>query len=329
MNWKDELQRFEEFGLGRGVDVMDPSPFANKKSLDVLPISIDTIICTDEGGAYQSICQNLETSDTNTIQLALFTTVPKTPIQIGAAVEYSRRTTRRGYTIGRKVITRSVEFRKEVMADHEPKHSIENSITKPLDACSKDEKLLAGHVPKRSTIITQLEDCSKDENQLVKLISELRITHYVSKIQLGAAEYCTTSEEYYSSFVKGKANVGVDKIAELTLSESQKLTRSSQITEIKRIGLMNDKGVVERGTYMEAVVDVQLESIANLVKSDLRNAVTNALRFYITARSYCRIGYRKTDLDSLNKSLDEDETDGKSDVVIKIRQLEPSPTRKC
>ena len=111
VEWREELKRFEEFGLGLGVDSTTPSPFANKKSFHVRPVDQDTIICIDEGGALHSIFQKLETTDENTIQLSASITLPETPIQIGAAVEYSRSTARRGYTIGREVLTRSVAFR--------------------------------------------------------------------------------------------------------------------------------------------------------------------------------------------------------------------------
>ena len=45
VDWREELKRFEEFGLGLGVDATNPSPFANRKSFHVRQIDLDTIIC--------------------------------------------------------------------------------------------------------------------------------------------------------------------------------------------------------------------------------------------------------------------------------------------
>ena len=203
VDWRKELKRFEEFGLGRGVDASDPSPFANKTAFHVIPIdSSDMIICTDEGGAFPSIFQSLETSDKATIQLSAAVPLPQTPIQIGAAVEYSRSTMRRGYTIGKKVITRSVEFRMG--------HHLNQKGT------SERENYFETWIKKQCS-----DRDHNDVKKLVELITQWRITHYISKIQLGAAEYCTMSEMYYNSLAKGKAGLGVDKIAELALSASK------------------------------------------------------------------------------------------------------------
>ena len=135
---------------------------------------------------------------------------------------------------------------------------------------------------------------------MVELIIRYEITHYVSKIKLGAALYCTMSELYYSSFVKSKKDVGVDKIAELALTASKKHTKWSQVSETncKRIGLMRgDDCVVGRGTYDEAVLGVELESLANLFKDGrLKEALTKALRIYIATRGYSKIGYQPSRL---------------------------------
>ena len=113
--------------------------------------------------------------------------------------------------------------------------------------------------------------------------------------------YCTMSEMYYSSFVKGKKDVGVDKIAELTLTASKKHTKWSQVSETKRIGLMSQRGndsVVRRGSYDEAVLGVELESLANLIKDRrLKDALSKVLRMYVATRGYSKIGYRSLHLD--------------------------------
>ena len=301
VDWREELKRFEEFGLGLGVDSTTPSPFANKKSFHVRPVDQDTIICTDEGGALHSIFKQLETTDENTIQLSASITLPESPIQIGAAVEYSRSTARRGYTIGREVITRSVAFR--------------------MDRCLSEE---AGEKKEyfEEWITQRLKIRPFSVWEFVELIIRYGITHYVSKIKLGAALYCTMTEAYYSTFVRGKTDIGVDKMAELALSASKKRTSSSQVSETKRIGFMSGDYIVRRGTYDEAVVDVELESVANLIKDAcLKDAVTKALRIYIATRGTNVIGFRNSDC--LNDLLG-----ANYDILTKIRELERPPNSK-
>ena len=171
------------------------------------------ILCTDEGGAFHSIFQSLETSDKDTIQLSADVTIPQTPIQIGTAVECSRSTTRRGYTIGKMVITRRVGSR----------HHLNDEVRsgEKTKKCKKINYFEAW-------ITKQCPECKVTE--LVKLILKSRFTHYISKIQLGAAEYYTMSEVYYNSLAKGKAGLGKDKIAELAVSTSKKHTSSSHVS---------------------------------------------------------------------------------------------------
>ena len=277
----EDPKEFEKFGLGRGVDITESSPFANKKPYQVRPIdSEDTIIRTDEGNALHTILQRLDASNTSTIQLSASVTLPHTPVQIGAAADYSRCTTRTGYTVGRKVITRSIEFRK----GHRPNKEIETR--------NDFEQWIRERLPKPF-----------EENKLIKFIVELGITHYVSKIQLGAAEYCTMSEEHYGRHFKDKMDLGMDKIAGLALSASKTQTNTSTISETKRIGLMRrheNKDIEAKGAYqqeaeqmdveVEAVVDVQIESIANLINDtvghdDLRGNLSKALCTYIAVRT--------------------------------------------
>ncbi|KAL5505469.1 hypothetical protein EMCRGX_G006904 [Ephydatia muelleri] len=281
VDWRKGLKRFEEFGLGRGVDATDPSPSLSRTKR----------------------------------HSTLSRSIPKTtPIQIGAAVEYSRSTTRRGYTIGKKVITRSVEFKTNPHLNDEVRGGEKTEKSKNINYFE-------------AWITKQCPECKVTE--LVKLILKWRFTHYISKIHLGAAEYYTMSEVYYNSLAKGKSGLGMDKIAELAVSTSKKHTSSSHVSEMKRIGFMSDEGVVERGNYQEGVLDVQLTSIATLIteNKDLRDNLTKALHYYIATRSYGHIGYNLKDLASLRPDPSEDETDFDHNAITEIRNMERPPTR--
>lgn len=265
----EERRRFAEFGLGRGVDITDPSPFMNKKSFQFYTIdSEDMIIRTDEGKARRCIFQKFETSNASSIQLSASVTLPHTPIEIGAAVDYSRNIMQSGYTIGWKTIIRSIEFRKG-HPGKEPENSFEKWVNERLP--------------------TTLYDKENDDDlivYLIELIIEFGITHYVSKIFLGSAEYRAMSERNYSTFAKGKMHLGVEKIVDTLLTASKKQMSSFEVTEIKWIGQVDEHGKVTR----QGVVDAKLESIANLISPDykegrLRNALSKALGIYVTIRT--------------------------------------------
>ena len=145
----------------------------------------------------------------------------------------------------------------------------------------------------RSGLSNKKDDPIPSEG-LVQFLIDYGITHYVTKIQLGAAEYRTMSETNYSSFISGKQTLGVDKIADLALSMSKTKTQSTHSFEVKRIGFMNPGFVVRRGTYDEAVVDVQLESILNLISDeDLKDRLSTALHIYAAHHGRYDIGWRK------------------------------------
>ena len=127
----------------------------------------------------------------------------------------------------------------------------------------------------------------------------------------------------------------MDKIAELALSASKKQTNSTEVSETKRIGFMSDDCVVRRGTYDEAVVDVELESVANLIKDRrLKDALTKALRIYVATRGFSRIGCQPSRVfDCLvdfsdGEEIDGDAAHGYSKIVVDMRRMERPPNSK-
>eukprot|EP00731_Ephydatia_muelleri_P023584 Em0015g1167a len=266
-----QLKRFEEFGLGRGVDATDPTPFVNKKPFQVRPICENAIICTDEGGALRSIIQKIESSQLTQINASL--TIPK-PIEIDAPAEYSRSIMQKGHVLGRKVVTRTVAFRKDRLVEKEKDPSatdFENFLKETFIADgdkSAESKKSCPELLKFIETFAPSADDSKARRilSLLEFITEYGITHYVSKIHLGAAEYRTMSETHYSRFVSGKHHLGWEKIAQLAVEKlNQKVEKTTHLDEVKRIGYMDDSFVVKKDEH-EGVVDVQLESIANLIR---------------------------------------------------------------
>ena len=151
---------------------------------------------------------------------------------------------------------------------------------------------------------------------LLEFIAENGITHYVSKIHLGAAEYRTMSETHYSSFVSGKQHLGLEKIAHLAVDRKDENT--THLDEVKRIGYMDDSYVVKKDEQ-EGVVDVQLESIANLISDEkLKKELTAALNIYMYFRGRHKIGWK----------INAIPFDQHVEFVKFIRQLEHPPSSK-
>eukprot|EP00731_Ephydatia_muelleri_P023581 Em0015g1164a len=328
-----QLKRFEEFGLGRGVDATDPTPFVNKKPFQVRPICENAIICTDEGGALRSIIQKIESSQLTQINASL--TIPK-PIEIDAPAEYSRSIMQKGHVLGRKVVTRTVAFRKDRLdpsATGFEKFLKETFIADGDKLVVADGDKLAVADGDKLAETESKKSCpellkfietfapSADARRILSLlefITEYGITHYVSKIHLGAAEYRTMSETHYSRFVSGKQHLGWEKIAELAVEKfNQKVEKTTHLDEVKRIGYMDDSFVVKKDEH-EGVVDVQLESIANLIRDEkLKKDVSAALNIYTYFRGCYAIGWKKNPIPP-NQHIQ---------LIKFIRPLERPPTK--
>ena len=109
-----------------------------------------------------------------------------------------------------------------------------------------------------------------------------RITHYVSAVQLGAAEYRVFSETEYYARIGASGTFGLEALANLTVSENISWKRTKKASDLKRIGRIDKFGLVARGTYDEAVVGIDIQPITNLVRLRyLQLALRRALLEYV------------------------------------------------
>ena len=113
--------------------------------------------------------------------------------------------------------------------------------------------------------------CSHEDRKEVvgdckDFVYHFRITHYVSAIELGAAEYRVMSEEEYETRIGMGGSFGVEAIANAAIKEKASWKRTKRASDLKRIGLIKQDGTVERGSYGEAVVGIQVQPISSLVK---------------------------------------------------------------
>ena len=149
--------------------------------------------------------------------------------------------------------------------------------------------------PKRPTIIgvnpladiaEYLKTASTDDkksvfNDCTNFVRHFRITHYVSAIQLGAAEYRVLSENEYYKKVSTSGTFGLEAVAKFVSSESYSKKSKVKASDTRQIGkIIKDK--VERGSYDEAVVGIKILPIHTLVKLRyLHLALRKALLDYV------------------------------------------------
>ena len=65
---------FQDLGLGRGVDATNPTPWLNKRPLQIREVYYDDIIGTEEGNLYQGFMNEVES--TQHFQTNLSASVP-------------------------------------------------------------------------------------------------------------------------------------------------------------------------------------------------------------------------------------------------------------
>lgn len=149
--------------------------------------------------------------------------------------------------------------------------------------------------PKRPTIIgvdpiadiaeylreANTEDKKNVFHDCTNFVGHFRITHYVSAIHLGAAEYRVLSENEYYKKVSTSGTLGLEAVAKFVASESYSKKSKTRASDTRQIGkIIQDK--VARGSYDEAVVGIKIQPIHTLVKLRyLHLAMRKALLDYV------------------------------------------------
>ena len=104
-----EEESFKDLGLGRGVDATNPTPWLNKKALQIREVISGDIIGTEEGNLYQGFVNEVES--TQHFQTNLSASVPVNQlVNLGIDSELSRSYSATQKSVGRKIITRTISF---------------------------------------------------------------------------------------------------------------------------------------------------------------------------------------------------------------------------
>ena len=327
---QEEIYRYFDLGLGRGLDGTDPTPWLNKTSFQARNITYDNILGTEEGGAVQSYEREIASVQILQSKIKTSVVIPKSPMTIGADAELSRSVNSSRRAIGRQIINRTVSFKDDFVdapcsddtiseitggssdvqnhwnfeqrlaqwiiqrlkASWQQPQSVTASISaaKFLSPLTLPTETVEGNCP-LTDLLFVIEQHRKPDLQLIikgceEFLDYFRVTHYVSAIELGAAEYRVLTEDEYQMSISAGGSFGIEKLASLVTQQSFSSKKKSKASELKKIGIFTSDDKVERGSYGEAVVNVAIKSILTLVKTDfLHEAMSTALLKFIDSQS--------------------------------------------
>ena len=151
-----------------------------------------------------------------------------------------------------------------------PKKKFQPGGRNPVDDLA--QFLHTSLVDERREIVSDCED----------FVRYFRITHYVSAIELGAAQYRVFSENEYYTRVRATGTLGIEALANFVISETFSKKTKKTSSDLRQIGVIGSDGRVERGSYDEAVVGIQIQPISHLLRLRyLQLAMRKALLKYI------------------------------------------------
>lgn len=322
----EDIFRFVDLGLGRGIDATNPTPWLNKSSFQVRRVHENNIIGTEEGGALQSYEREVTSVHTQQTSMKNSIVVPQSPITLGTDAEQSRSVSTSRRAIGRRVINRSVSFRDDFVdvplggantfstareetaseihvrvsrkqGDTEISDAQQSILTfeerlaqwlvqrisahrlkvKALERLSSDSEgqpsslTLNDQLSPLESLALVIERGNRSELKLLidgcrEFVYHFRITHYVSSIEMGAAEYRVLTEQEYFSKVGLSGSFGLEKLVNAAFSGTSSFKRSTKASDLRKIGTISRDGTVVRGSYGEAVVGVKIQPLTNLVR---------------------------------------------------------------
>ena len=103
-----------------------------------------------------------------------------------------------------------------------------------------------------------------------KFLSQFKVTHYVSSIQLSASEFEIVAESMKRQKFEMGGNIGV-QIAEGSIDAKHSMRHHKKTRDIQKIGVIewSEKNIatVKRGSHHEAVVGIQVKPISDLITS--------------------------------------------------------------
>ena len=217
-------------------------------------------------------------------------------MSFGLDSEVSRSSSHTRKIVGTRVINRTVSFRREGGEDIPLTVLSDASIPQKKDGTFEEfvSEWILKHIKKREKFgvtsmqnqdatpvdekgtepIQELDDyiskASKEERKIIlgdcdNFIRFFGITHYVSSITLGAMEYQVFTEQDYGNLVSMGANISATSMATVGGKVSSKWSWSKKTNLTHQIGKIRDQKAA-RGTYDEAVIEINIKSILPLIQ---------------------------------------------------------------
>ena len=276
---EEVTQRFQDLGLGRGVDASRTKPWLNKTSFQVRPLRFGKLIGTEQGGtveAYEDVVSSVQSLQ---LELKQSVSAANVPVTIGADAEQSRSASNMRHVVGRRVHNRTISFReefddmavkvgrvqpstpvREVSEDGEDAVEEEAAHSDEVEEEPTFEERLAKWVLERlhpewegdgSAIAVfkewfennkHAETLKKMYDMCLEFVRTFHVTHYVSSVDLGALEYSVITEEDYLREIGLAGSFGLEDVVATVLKTKGKYSvrRTHTSSRIKRVGLIKN-----------------------------------------------------------------------------------------
>jgi hypothetical protein len=284
----EEIQRFVDLGLGRGVDSTDPHPWTNKTSFQVRdPFSArvdDIVLGTDEGGSLHTYASHITSTEDVQAQLKAALSIPNTPVSLGVEGELSRSSHTSRKVEGRRAKNRTISFRMDKLLgpgfsilekkSNQMSQTFEEIISRFIwkQICHRDrDRKLEEVFTKSATFLLSdyIQASNKDENGLIiedceNFVYSFGVTHYVNSITLGASEHTVITKSKHTRVAQQGLNACAPQIASVQQKFSLKSMVSKSRSTTHYHGRITD-GKVKRCPGDEAVIEVKILPIYSLI----------------------------------------------------------------
>ena len=301
-------------GLGRGIDATDKMPWLNKTPFQVRRV-YTSVVETNEGSIAMNYNHEVQSIAEAEEKFLSSINPPENTVKIFIEDELDRNVSSTRRIVGQRIINRTISFQadfEEKYKDGEIPRFTKESFLIPKDPaeivhntqesgytfeervckwmlhrlirkCSitlqKTEEGPIEQLAKlmESKIATNIE--KEIKSGCLELVQSLRITHYVTGLQLGAAEYRIMSDGQYHKKIASKGAFGVDRLASTLSQNSTKQSKKEAMkcSELRKLGKIEDNRVA-KGTQDEVVLQVQVQPITRLIKLPvLKSALQTAL----------------------------------------------------
>lgn len=332
----DLIKTAVSFGLGRGIDATRKSPWTDKSSFQIRRIHNSIIETNEGGNvtSYQHELTSVADLD-DLFQASIHPPEVPVTIHVEADSDRCISSTRQiiGKRVLTRTIAFQTETEEKYTDGETPRNGKDSNLV-PRDptevvyntqnsSLTFEERVyqwLLYKIIHKCSRIGQRLDLRSDESyadQLTKLlysnkslvrvdeeiktgcqeiIQALRVTHYITSISLGAAEYRMMSEgEYHKQLAQGGA-FGLDTLAEAAMSGSPGVTPKqsrketikmfTKMSHVRKIGTIGENDKVEKGSSDEVVLVVQVQPITRLIRVPaVKSSLGKAIESYMEKTS--------------------------------------------